>query len=438
MKKFLNIILILSISLFLTGCIGGKKNEPTTEQDQGVVPKDRQITLIWWNLFEPQENVQPVIDAYKAKYPNVTIEYSQRDPSTYRDSLDKILTDGIPESTPDIFTIHNTEGGRYRNYTTTPPSQVIDFGTFQKNFYPVVVEDFAPDGNIKGIPLGIDSIAIIYNKKLMSAEGYSLPSDNWNQLFEQAKKLTKKDNNNTYTTVGLSLAADDDSEFWFDVFNLLLLQSNVSMLSQDRTEVLFGQDTATDESISYMSKYSTEGLWNSNLKKDIALFLEGKLAMYIAPSWRLLDIISYNDTYKLGLDVGIAPMPQLSTLENEKVGWSTYWAQTVSIDSKNSAVAWDFLNFASQQTQLRLMYDEASKKRAFGQIYPRPDMRSELENHQYLKVYNDEVNISKTWYMVDGTQVADIFLKMVTRSQQVNTSADQVSRIINQTGYLSP
>ncbi|KKQ35801.1 MAG: Extracellular solute-binding protein family 1, partial [candidate division WS6 bacterium GW2011_GWA2_37_6] len=313
--------------------------------------------------------------------------------------------------------------------------------SFESAFYPIVNSDLVRDGQPYAIPLGMDSLALIYNKDLMSAKGYTTPSDDWTELFEQAQNLTQKTaTGTTYQRVGLSLGADEDSnEFWFDIFNLLLMQSGVQMLNSTEDAAVFASDSATQDAVEYFQSYEDEELWNASVKKDVALFLEKKLAMYIAPSWRLLDLVAYNDTYDLGLDIGIAPLPQLSSLEEEQVGWSTYWAQGVSIDSQYYKVGWDFLNFATQQEQLRLVFEHVTEDgtRAFGQIYPRKDMKSEMDSNEYLSVYADEVSTSKGWNMVDGGKVRDVFKEWLNSEIDAEDAQGQVSLIITDQGLLT-
>ncbi len=436
LKKLLAIVLLIAIGLLSTGCTK-KQTDQTPVDSTSVVPSDREITLIWWNLFEPQENVQPIIDAYQAKYPNVKIEYSEKNISDYRSTLDSVLTDGLPESTPDIFTINNYWVKRYSNYIISAPTDIIDATIVQKDFYPVVYNDVVINGRVKGLPLGIDAIAIIYNKDLLQDKGYTVPSDNWNELFEQAKALTTKDANGVVINSGISIGAYDNAEFWFDVFNLLLMQSDIKMVDSTGNEAIFASDPAFSEAVSYFRKYQDEGVWDKNRKKDIALFLEGKLAFYIAPSWRLLDIIKYNKEYNLGLNIGVAPVPQLSSLENEDVGWATYWVQAVSMDSRNYKVAWDFLKFATEETQLQLGFNKQKETRAFGELYPRVDMKEQLENEEYLDVFINEVSHAKNWQMVDSLQVKTVFEDLLTKNTSVDTTEGRITSILKRDGFLS-
>jgi len=376
-----------------------------------------------------------LIDAYQAKYPNITIEYSEKTLDDYQTSLEKVLTDSQPETTPDIFTVNSKSVARYQNYTLTSPSEVLDYATYQKNFYPVVVQDGAYDGSVHALPLGVDSIALVYNKKLLNDAGYTVPSTDWSELFEQAQNITKTSTNNSITTAGLALNADDNSQFWFEVFNLLMLQSKVDM-TDELGEAVFADDAATAETVAYFDNYTKENVWNDTLKQDIALFLEGKLGMFFAPTWRLDEIITYNETYNLGLDLGVTNVPQLSSLEEDSVGWADYWMQMVALDSANYKVAWDFLNFASQPEQLRATYTKAAESRVFGQIYPRVDMQPELESNQYLEIYLSEINHAKSWEMVDQAQVKVAFQKWLSGNGSPESAQSSVNTILKTSGYL--
>jgi ABC-type glycerol-3-phosphate transport system substrate-binding protein len=287
----------------------------------------------------------------------------------------------------------------------------------------------------KAIPLGMDSIALVYNKDLLQTKGYSTPSDDWGELFEQAKNLTLR-TNDTITRPGISFGADDSTEFWFDVFNLLLMQSEVQMTNSTHDAAVFASDTAATEAVTYFKSYRQERVWSESFKKDIALFLDGKLPMLFIPSWRLLDIEYYNETYDLGLDYGIAPVPQLSSLEQDQAGWATYWLQGVSIDSQNYKVAWDFLNFATQEDQLRLLFEHQSESRAFGEMYPRMDMQDELTQNEFLAVYIEEVAMAKNWWMVDGNQVKDTFDDLLNGVTDIEGAEVKVSAILTAEGEL--
>ncbi len=400
------VVLLISGVLLLSGC---KKKENTNTE--GETP-NQQVTLIWWNMFESESNVQPLIDAFKAKNPNVVIQYKQQGieggVSAYRNLLDNALNDQEIINDPDIFTIENTWVGKYEKSISPAPSDVL--GTSEMgDFYPVVQNDFAVN-SILGVPLYVDTLAVIYNKNKLIEEGYSTPDKDWSEFQQQAFNLTKRNSQNDIISAGLAAATGENTQFNFDIISLLMLQNGADL---NNSTVLSSFSTVPEvqDSFDFYKLFSDKtGSWDEDQKLDVASFLEGRLAMFIAPSWRLNDILIYNDQYNLNLDIGIAPLPQLSGTDT--MHWGTYWGQTVAKESPNARIAWEFVKFISEPDQLRLL-DKAVKDngRKVGIFYPRLSMASEISNDTNLKVFVQAIPFAKSWYMKDGYTMEQEFNK---------------------------
>lgn len=433
-KRSLKIVTVSLLIFILTACSGGT-NTPATPTPTAA----QDIILIWWNLFEPVENVQPLIDAFEATHTNVKIQYDQKGKTDgidgYRTQLNQVLTDGDPLTTPDIFTINNTWAGKYEQYIAKAPTSILSTADMD-DFYDVIKADFGSNG-VSGIPINMESLAIIYNKDMLTDAGYTVPSQDWSEFQTQAKALTIKNTTGQIVRAGFSANIPANSEFVFDMVNLLLLQNNVQMVdpSGKATFADASELTKANGALSFYREFTsgTQPTWSANLKVDIAAFLEKKLAMYAAPSWRLIDILNYNKQYNLGLNIGVAPMPQLG---ESSVYWSNYWAQTVSKDSKNQSLAWEFLKFISQAEQLKI-FDRTVKEngRPIGVLYPRKSMAtlitSDPSANSNLGAYITAIQNSKTWNMVDGYQVELSLKETIYKGQDLVTFQGAVNQIIN-------
>src|SRR3990172_7795202 len=216
---FKKIALVLTIVLMITACNQGGNGTPTP------TPTPSKVVLIWWNMFEPKENVQPLIDKYEAEHTNVEIQYEQKGTSTgvtgYKSELDAVITDTEPNNNPDIFTIHNTWAPKYDAFIVKAPASLIPADDLN-DFYPIIKQNFASNG-VLALPINMDSIAMIYNKDKLVESGYTNLSDDWTQFQEQAKNLTKRDANNRIVSGGFSAGFPDNTEFMFELFNLLML-----------------------------------------------------------------------------------------------------------------------------------------------------------------------------------------------------------------------
>ena len=427
MKKYTKILILVVLSLIVfTGC---KKDDTNTQNGNGS--GEDQVTLIWWNLFESQENVQPLIDAYVAENPNVVIQYKQQGISggvtSYRNLLDNALTDTEKINDPDIFTVENTWLGKYKEFIASAPEDVIGQDYFN-DFYPIIRQDFAKE-SVLGVPLYVDTLAVIYNKDKLIEQGYTVPDNDWSEFKNQAINLTKRDSSGKITTAGFAGGSGSNVQFNFDIISLLMLQNGADLNSSTVLQNFSTNPEIIDSFDFYEPLSGTSGSWDDTQKLDVASFLEGRLAMFIAPSWRLNDILIYNEKYNLGLDIGVAPIPQLSG--GDTIHWATYWGQSVSKASPNTKYAWEFVKFLAEPEQLKLLDKTVKEKgREVGIFFPRLSQASDISDDTYLRVYSQAIPFAKSWDMKDGYVIENEFNKYFTEGSNNLSSLESV---INET-----
>ena len=422
-KKFAALVLIIAV--VLTGCTpGGGGPTPT--------PASQQVVLIWWNLFEPEENVKLLIEAYETLHPNVTIQYSHKGKDDfvagYKDELDEVLNDNDPLTTPDIYTIHSTWTDKYLRYLAPAPASVLTNSDLE-DFYQIVKDDFVRNG-IYALPIYLDTLAIIYNKDLLAAKGYTVPAELWSDFKVQAQALTSKSQANQIEVSGFSANVPDNTEFLFELMNLLFLQNGVQMVDSTGNKAIFSNYRGAQDALDFYQSFTqgTNPIWSDQFKKDIAVFLEKRLAMYAAPSWRLINILEYNNAYNLGINAGVAPIPQVS---GDSIHWASYWGQTVSIESIHQDVAWDFLKFITQAEQLRLLSKTVTENgRPIGIIYPRQSMANEISTDQYLGPYVLSAARAKTWNMKDGFEMKNRFLSNFKQKVDIKNLESNATQVL--------
>ena len=193
MKKSLRIIIIVFItSLFLVACTNNEDISDSGSDSQTTNTKT--YDLIWWNLFDNKETMQPLIDKYHELNPNVNIRYEQRVSGlatgdlmkNYRSDLEENLNDNEPLDSPDIITIQNTWLGRYQPKLS--PSTVITKDQIKDKFYATVERDFVRKNSVYAVPMSMDSLVLIVNSKLMtqmSATDSAGPVNDWFDFQDQ-------------------------------------------------------------------------------------------------------------------------------------------------------------------------------------------------------------------------------------------------------------
>ncbi|MDD3647892.1 MAG: extracellular solute-binding protein [Candidatus Dojkabacteria bacterium] len=398
--------------------------------DESTPIEEGEIELIWWTLWEDEDSLRVLADAYTAQNPSVTIKIVPHLEKNYKERLIRQLNSPEQEK-PDIVPMHNTWLPLFQRSLSPLPSTVMSESDYANAFYNVALLDFkGTDGKIYAIPLMFDGLGVYYNKTLLKNAGILLPADNWDDFAEQAKKLTQYDSNGNITVAGVSMGTASNIQFSFDIVNLLMLQEGVTMT--DATgKAVFANDTemkagkAFKTYVDYTTRYHT---WDRSLPDDIVMFTEGNLAMMFAPSWRAQNILDALEWGGGSLDFDVVPVPQQPTFTGNQKNWANYWAYGVMSNSAHSDTAWDFLRFITEQEQLRSFYEKCKEVREYGEIYPRKDMSEELISDKYVGAYVKMADTAVSWRMVDSEKVALEFNALIdeaARSGGYSVSAYQ-------------
>lgn len=384
----------------------------TNKKDTNPDGNTQQVVLEYWGLWEPASVMQPLIDKYQAQHKNVTIKYTQKTYTQYEENLYTRLKEGsiTGSPAPDLFRIHNTWLSKYQSSLTPAPQSLITTSSYVTTFYPTAQQSFVgTDAQIYAIPLEVDGLTLYYNKQLFAQEGLVEPPATWDALIETAKKLTKTDSSGKITQAGIAIGTSKNITHSADILSLLMMQNkgNSEIIDATNTQMSISGDQYISALNFYTDFVKVHKTWSTDLPNDLEMFYTGKLAMMIAPSWTTFDIINSNST----VEFGIVPTPIVGTKE---VYYGHYWAEAVSKNSANPAVAWDFINFLSQEAQLKEFYSNSSQIRAFGEPYSRKSMSTLLVNEPYVGAVMEMAPNLQSWKKGEEAFVNEAFNTAIT------------------------
>jgi len=265
---------------------------------------------------------------------------------------------------------------------------------YQQTFYPVAYQQLQSAGQIVGIPLMYDGLALFYNKEMLKTANLSVPST-WSELRTTANKLTVPSNpsertNDSITRGGLAIGNASNVEHFADILALLILQNGGDPAEASSQYV---QDALTF----YTNFIKQDKVWSDRLPNSTIAFARGEVAMMFAPSWRALEIKALNPE----LDFAITRVPQLSSDQN--IAWASFWAEGVNKSSKKQDAAWKLLKYLSSKEVLQKLYNNASLVRQFGEIFPRQDMAGQLSSDSLLGAFVKDAAIAQTFPMASFT-----------------------------------
>ncbi len=377
------LVLVGIIGFVLSKVLGGTG---TTATPSGTATSKTPVTVTYWGLWEPSAVLTEVINDYQTSHPNVKIEYSQQ---SYRDYHDRLQTAISKKQGPDIFRYHASWVPMLRQELATMPNTVYSDTEYQNTFYPIAAKQLKGTTGYVGIPLEYDGLALYYNQDILNTANVQPPTT-WADMKRIAAQLTVRDSTTgKISRAGLAIGNTTNVDHFSDILGLLLLQNGA-----DPTNVT--TQPAQDALAFYTSFVSQDKVWDATLPNSTTAFARGDVAMMFAPSWRAHDIQAMNPNLKFA----VAAVPQLTA---NKVAWASYWAEGVNAQSTHQTEAWEFLKYMSSASTLQKLYSNASKVRAFGEVYSRKDLAGTLASDPLVGAYVSDAPFAQNWYLNSAT-----------------------------------
>ncbi len=357
---------------------------------QGSLSKvsSSEVVITYWGLWEPESVMSGLISEFEKENPKVKIKYTQQTVVDYRKRLQSALASG---SGPDVFRIHNTWLPMFINDLAPVPADLVSLLSLEANYYPAVKESLYRRGNFYGIPLMIDTLALFYNKDIF--DQYQLvPPQDWDQFRQVANQLTIRDEEGRILQAGAAMGTASNVDHWSDILGLMIIQNGALIAGP------YGDDA--QQALDFFMVFSKQDqVWNETLPDSTRAFAGGRLALYFAPSWRIINLYELNPD----LNFGVLSVPQLP--EREPVSWATFWVEGVSVrsDKAKQEAVWSFLEFLSRKESLERMFKAGSQVHYVGQLYPRVDMANQLTNDPLLAPFISQASYAKSWYLSSRT-----------------------------------
>lgn len=346
----------------------------------GDAPPPKSVTLTMWGVWDETSDIQPLLNAYSSVHPYVTIKYTKKRLEEYEDALLKAWATGTG---PDIYALPSTSINKYTVDGLVAPmpastrvayystkkvlfttETVIEFKTDQslsandvrRNYVDVVYDDMVSDGVVYGLPFGIDTLVMYYNRDLLNQAQLVQPPATWNDFATTVSRLTVLDGQDGIVRSAAALGTESNIVAAVDIVTLLMLQNGAVMATGDK--ITFANASAADltyrpgqEAVRFFNDFANPQkavyTWNDELPNAIDQFTDGKLAFLIGYHFHEAEIKAKNR----GVDYGVGAIPQVD--QNNSTNYANYWVQTVAKNSPHTNEAWNFIQFASNPKRLK-------------------------------------------------------------------------------------
>jgi multiple sugar transport system substrate-binding protein len=298
---------------------------PSSAYDPGSVSGT--VVLSGWQASgEEGTALQKTLDAFKAKYPNITLDY-QPIATDYPTAMAAKFSAQEP---PDLFYVDSSVAPDWidQGVLEELDTMAAERGFDTSQFYPGYLSAFqSPDGKTYGFPKDGNTLAMAYNTDMLSAAGIQPPT-NWEELSAAATKLTAGGKKAFCLNHSLDRAL------------AFVYQDGGSLMNDDKTQDTVDTPEVRDALQTYLGFFKNgQGARAADLGDDWCgkALGEEQVAIIFEGGW--LD--PYMKTSYPDVKYAWAEMP----MGKEKATLGFTVSYSIGVDSKNKDAAWVLLTY---------------------------------------------------------------------------------------------
>ncbi|MCL6444561.1 MAG: ABC transporter substrate-binding protein [Alicyclobacillus sp.] len=370
MRRLSALMLAAGVPIALAGC-GGTNSGTNATQDTSGSSKVVKITeMDYFTDSKGSKGMDNLIKEFEKTHPNIKID---RNPVPYEQLLPKSLQEATTHTLPTILVTDNLNIP-----TMVSAGAIIPFsrvGSVDKSQYlsgPLSTVTY--NGELYGLPLGTNDLALFYNKSLF-AKAHVSPPKTWDELLKVAQKLKSS------STYGLAFSAPKDEQatwqfapfLWTNGGNYAHFDSPQAVQALQ----LWTNLVKTGGASKSVVNFSQTEVYNE--------FAAGRAAMMVMGPWEVPPL------KQTKIDYGVVPLPTPKAGQTpiSPIGGED-WTITSNATPEQQKAAWTFIQW-TQQKETLLKFDEA-----MGYIPARKSALTEFEqeNKDYA-VFAKQLESSK-------------------------------------------
>jgi len=334
----------------------------------GGESKEKPKQLVIWENEDPIElaNTKKLAKQYEQKtgihVKIVTIKML--------DQPKKLTLDGPAGKGPDLITFPHDNIGDTVLKGLIRPLQVDE--SVKDQYSAPAIQAMTYEGKLYGLPKATESVALIYNKKLMPK-----PPATFEELIRFAKDFTKPEQKK----YGLLFEANN---FYYDFFLFDNAGGYVFKVKDGMfdTNDIGLNNAGSQKAVRMIGDWYREKLLPQGIKADVVngLFKEGKVAAVINGPWAVKDY------QQAGIDIGVAPLPKLNGKDPRTFIGVKGWY--VSSYSKHADWATDLARFLTSHDALKSRFQDTK------QIPPRNDLLADplIQDDPIVRAFADQAS----------------------------------------------
>lgn len=297
-SKFFKLASILLAMMVVLAACGGKSNSENGNKQASGSQEKKTVTVFQFKT-EIVEGLNELAKAFEAEHPDIKIDVQTVGGSgDYEAGLKTKFASG---EGPDIF----SNGGFSKLKLWEERIEDLSDQPWVKDIAPAAVNPVTLDGKVYGLPLSMEGFGYIYNKDIFAELGIDQLPKTYSELEAAAKKID---------AAGITPFANAYYEWW------LVGSQGISVAFNNQPDMNAFIDGLNDGTATIAGNehflnwaklmqltldYGNKNPLTTDQNTAIAMFANGEAAMMQQGNWTQNTI----DSIKLGMNVGVLPMP---------------------------------------------------------------------------------------------------------------------------------
>jgi multiple sugar transport system substrate-binding protein len=306
----------------------------------------------WQYVFESRVNaMDQLIAAFQAENPDITVKQVT---FPYADYQTRVVAANMAKQGPDVVQLFYGWADKFIDGKVIQPlsPEAFPHAAIEAEFFPIVSAMKRGD-DYYGLPTAVRSLALFYNKKLMTEAGLdpNAPPATLDELVAQAKATTQVDGAGNMSSAGITLdMAGQDHHWWREV---LVRQFGGVPYSDDNATVTYN-DAAGAAALKFytdlqqVEKVGTAGF----MDEGQAAFRAGRAAFTIDGTFRLGSFRTIED-----FEWGVTELP--ANADGVRSNYASYFANAIGVGAQGEelAAAEKFLAYISSEEAMKIWLD---------------------------------------------------------------------------------
>ena len=442
---FLKITLLSFLMLILTGC-----ESKTVSKEVLDGPSAGEVKV--WILNSFSQPIEKIKQAFQKTNDGKNIKFKITEFSSLNDieqALPKALAEGW---NPDLVMVSGDYiYNNFRQFNYAVNDEGFSPDLFRQVFVRTIGESLIIDKKIYGVPLAVDTLALLYNSKHLSTrlKNRNIPSNNWKELQQDIRNLTIKNSlqNTNIARSGLAFGDSDNIFYSSEIIENMLAQFPNSIFSNDGKSIklnnnkqdFFGtKKLITSAILNFWKNFSQENSLNYSWSKKLITdstnlnfntFAQGKTSMIFAKASDLSlikNLIKKNSSFS-NTDLSASFFPQIrQNSYQDKVVLSDIYSFAVTRSSKKSIASWNFLKFLVSKKNMEKISQETLLPT------PRVDLLHTQEGDRLLSIFARQAKFAKSAkYPLERTKVQNLLEQVIKKAETNQTGKNDYIKIID-------